>query len=237
MVSQLAIDDIKGLMEEGFVVQPEDVIRLNALGLKITEDPECEMSLLPRVASIEGVQFRQPSVAKDIFLDECYRLLCRDDSTMLGYEAYVLSHDVQEDELKHPVKFAFKVGYWMKKTFKKTTANELRRVVDYCLYGIDETTGEFPVMMIDEGADSDEDKVGGDKSWALYNYLKSASVGIDTVSALRATSPQLSAMIERAYIIRGLPLKKNEKKATAEYYSTLNSIKEKMKKQQEVQNG
>ena len=38
MVSQLAMEDIRALMDEGCVPQPEDVIRLNALALRIDEE-------------------------------------------------------------------------------------------------------------------------------------------------------------------------------------------------------
>ena len=108
-----------------------------------------------------------------------------------------------------------------------TTMSEIERVVMYCKYGCDPTTNEFPIYMIDEHADIGDDKVGEDKSWILKNYLEAVSIGIDSVAALRATSPQLSAMIERAYIVRSMPLMNQEKLATKNYYMTLERIKKK----------
>lgn len=117
---------------------------------------------------------------------------------------------------------------------RDTTMDEVERVVLYCKYGCDPTTNEFPLYMIDEHADIGDDKVGDDKSWILKHYLESVSLGIDSVAALRATSPQLSAMIERAYIVRGMPLANQEKLATKNYYMTLERIKRKAFTKDEV---
>lgn len=57
MVSQLAIEDIKALTDEGCTVSPEDVIRLNALSLKIERQPDFRFSTLPRVALCGDVRF------------------------------------------------------------------------------------------------------------------------------------------------------------------------------------
>lgn len=68
MTSQLAMEDIKEITSKGGHVSPEDVILLNALGLKITNSYECDLSTLPRFASLCGVQFREPSVGQEIFI-------------------------------------------------------------------------------------------------------------------------------------------------------------------------
>ena len=69
MTSQLAIEDIEALIDEGCVVHPSDVIRLNALGLKLEKRPDFRLATLPRVALCEGVMFIQPNIAQDMFLD------------------------------------------------------------------------------------------------------------------------------------------------------------------------
>ena len=57
MTSNLAIEDIEALIDEGCVVHPSDVIRLNALGLKIEKRPDFRFSTLPRVALCGDVRF------------------------------------------------------------------------------------------------------------------------------------------------------------------------------------
>lgn len=239
MVSDLAIEDIESIIREGGTVAPRDVIRLNALGLKITDDPTYELAAMPRVASLEGIVFRQPSIAQDMLLDEATRIYNADKATILALEAYVLAHDdVDWAELRSPKVFAIKVGGWVKANLGKVTADQLRRTIDYCLYGVDPDTGEMPVLMADE-RETLKSGIGTDKSWALAKFLHAASIGIDSVAALRATSRQLAAMIEKAYLLNRVPLSDKDKAATAEYYMTLDDVRKRAfpQKTEEASNG
>lgn len=227
MVSQLAMEDVESIQREGGYVHPSDVVRLNALGLRITEHPECELSTLPRIASYNGVQFRQPTIEQEIFLDDILRRIdVVDEGTRLAITAYVLSHPCRHKWLfKSNAYVSAVVSLFVKTKLKNMTAEQLRRIVDYCMIGIDPVTGEYPVMMLDDSSEGEDDRIGGDSSWALFNYLRSVSLGIDSVAALRSTSEHLSALIERAYIARGSDLKSEEKRVTAEYYATLDEIR------------
>lgn len=57
MTSKLAMEDIETLIEEGCIVHPSDVVRLNALALKIEKRPDFRLATLPRVALCGGVLF------------------------------------------------------------------------------------------------------------------------------------------------------------------------------------
>lgn len=240
MTSKLAIEDIEEIIRQGGTVSPSDVIRLNALGLKITDNPAYELAVLPRAASLEGVLFKQPTIEQDMFLDDAARVFNNDKASILALEAYVLAHDeVEWKDLRHPKLFAIKVSVWVKANLGKVTAVQLRRVLDYCLYGVDPDTGEMPALMADE-KEQLKSGIGTDKSWALAKYLHATSLGIDSPAALRATSPQLAAMIERAYLINKIPLSNKETSATAEYYMTLDDIKKRAfpkKDEEEKRNG
>lgn len=237
MTSKLAIEDIEEIIRQGGTVSPSDVIKLNALGLKITDDPTYELAALPRAASLEGVLFKQPTIEQDMFLDDAARVYNADKSTILALEAYVLAHEeVEWKELRTPKLFAVKVGAWVKANLGKVTADQLRRVLDYCLYGVDPDTGEMPVLMADE-KEQIKSGIGTDKSWALAKYLHATSIGIDSPAALRATSPQLAAMIERAYLINKIPMSNKDTSATAEYYMTLDDVKKRAFEKKEVTNG
>ena len=172
-----------------------------------------------------------------MFLDEATRVYNADKATILALEAYVLAHDdVEWKALRHPKVFAVKVGGWVKANLGKVTADQLRRALDFCLYGVDPDTGEMPVLMADE-KEILKSGIGTDKSWALAQYLHATSVGIDSPAALRATSPQLTAMIERAYLINKIPLTNKDTTATAEYYMTLDDIKKRAFAKEEEKNG
>lgn len=111
------------------------------------------------------------------------------------------------------------------------------------MYGTDPRTGERPVYMRDE----DDDKIllpDSPLSNSLRLWLSSTALRIDSAAALRATSPQLEAMIERAWILGNLgKCGDDEKETAAEYFATLSTIKEKAyaerdaKKKAEVANG
>lgn len=58
MTSNLAIEDIESLIDEGCVVHPSDIIRLNALGLKMEKLPDFRLAAMPRVAVIGDVILR-----------------------------------------------------------------------------------------------------------------------------------------------------------------------------------
>jgi hypothetical protein len=121
MCSELAIEDIQALLDEGCIVHPEDVIRLNALGLRLQKRPDFRFSNLPRVAMCGEVRFSQPTIEQDIFLDNILQLFSNDEGTVIALEAYVLAHpekDWSKTKL-FPRLFALKCARWIKKHLGK----------------------------------------------------------------------------------------------------------------------
>lgn len=96
MTSKMAEEDIEALIEEGCVVHPSDVIRLNALGLKIEKHPDFRLATLPRVALCGETTFVQPSIEQELFLDSILPLFSKDEGTMIALEAYVLAHPEED---------------------------------------------------------------------------------------------------------------------------------------------
>lgn len=240
MLSKMAEQDIEALISEGCVVHPSDVIRLNALALKIEKRPDFRLASLPRIAVIGDVIFRQPTIAQDIFLDDASAIVNNDPASMLALEAYVLANpDGDYEKLKHPLWFRRKCAKWLKEKLGDQQATEVRRALDFCLYGVDPRTGETPVYM----SDVDIETIGvpdSPLSKALRLWFSATTYGMDSVATLKATSEQLEAMLERAYYLNEMmSAKDEEKQATAEYFATLEDVKkrayaerdEKMKKE------
>ena len=226
MTSQLAMEDIQRLQQEGCIIPPADVVRLNALGLKIEKKPDFRLSTLPRVALCNDILFVEPTIEQDIFLDPVSQIFSRDAGTVLALQAYVLSHP-DEDYRKRPmfpVLFATKAAKWIKKNLGKVTATKLQAVIDYCRHGMNPLDGEYPVYMTDETFERWYGATGP-KSSSLKEYLRACTFGIPSEAALKATSPQLTAMIERAFLLSDRNITDAEKLATGEYYATLDSIK------------
>jgi hypothetical protein len=123
-----------------------------------------------------------------------------------------------------PVMFAAKCAKWIKKNFGKVTATKLQAVIDYCRHGMNPLDGEYPVYMVDETFEKWYGATGP-KSSSLKEYLRACTFGIPSEAALKATSPQLTAMIERAFLLSDRNIADEEKLATGQYYATLESIK------------
>lgn len=227
MVSETAMENIAALESEGLHISARDVIRLNALGLRLEKTADFRLASLPRIAVLGDVVLRQPTIAQDIFLDDAIQVMSADPATLLALEAYVLSHpDEKFGKLKHPFWFAIKCKAWIKNHLGNCLATEVRRAVDYCLYGTDQKTGERPVYMTDN--EDHFELPDSPLSKAVRLFFSATSLGIDSVAALRATSPQLEAMIERAWLLNQLgAVSDAEKAATAEYFATLDEIKRK----------
>ena len=244
MTSHLAMEDIEALIDEGCVVHPEDVVRLNALALKIEKRPDFRLATLPRVALCGGVLFQQPTIAQDIFIDQMEEVLNDDAGTKLALEAYVLAHR-DEDWSKLPTfpkMFATKCAIWIRLHLGRETASKVRQALDFCKYGFNQNDGEWPVLVADETFSKWYDDAGP-LSTAMKKYIQACTYGIASEAALRATSQKLTAMIERAAMLNDMNISESEKVATAEYYMTLDEVKKKayaerdVKKNAEVKNG
>ena len=235
MVSDLALEDIARIEREGGKVAPRDVVWLNTLALRITADPACSLGALPRVCIVEGVLLRQPSIAQDILLDELDSILEHDEGTTLAAEAYVLSHGMTEMP-KHPRMFALKVQGWLRATFRETTASELRRAVDYVLYGATPEVDELPPLQ----EQKDEERADmPPHSSSLADWQMASALGIDSKAALSATSEALAAMIETAYLVRHkCPLSKEDARRAGDYYRALEEVRKRSfaQKPDEVKN-
>lgn len=223
MVSELALEDIARIEMEGGRVAPRDVVWLNALALRITADPSCSLGALPRVCVVEDVLIRQPSIAQDILLDELDALFDHDEGTTLAIEAYVLSHGTTEMPA-HPNMFAVKVQGWLRATFKNTTAAELRRSVDFVLYGATPDVDELPP--IPEQKDGEEKKDATPRSSSLADWQMASALGIDSHAALATTSEALAAMIETAYLVaHKCPMSKEDTRRAGDYYRALEEVR------------
>lgn len=221
MVSDLAAEDIAKIEAEGGHVSPRDVVWLNELALRITADPACTLGALPRAVVVEDVLIRQPSIAQDMLLDELAEIYDHDEGTTLAVEAYVLAHGTT-DMPRHPRLFALTVQGWLRATFRETTAAELRRAVDYVLYGATPDVGECPPPP----PQKDGRKDMAPRSASLAEWQTAAALGIDSAAALSATSEALAGMIETAYIVRHkCPLTKEDTRRAGDYYRALEIVR------------
>ena len=174
-----------------------------------------------------------------MFLDSVCQVFAKDAGTVLALEAYVLAHrDLQWDNPpRFPRLFAFKCIRWIRKHLGKASADKVRHALDYVKYGMNPESGEYPVYATDETWDKWYGEAG-EMSQGLRQYMTACTLGICSDAAKAATSPQLKAMIERAYMLHEWKISEDEKYYTAQYFATLEEIKKKnAPKKEEVTNG
>ena len=156
------------------------------------------------------------------------QIFSNNEGTKIALEAYILAHPDKDWSKRQmfPRLFAVKCSWWIRKHLGKETYTKVRAAIDYCKYGMNPMDGEYPVYVTDDSFDKWYYATGA-KSPSMRQYLQACTLGIASEAALRATSPQLTAMIERAYLLHDRNISQDEKEATAEYFATLNEIKSK----------
>lgn len=161
-----------------------------------------------------------------MFLDSICQVFTKDAGTVLALEAYVLAHrDLQWDNPpRFPRLFALKCIRWIRKHLGKATADKVRHALDYVKYGMNPEDGEYPVYATDETWDKWYGEAG-ELSRGLREYMTACTLGIASDAAKAATSQQLKAMIERAYMLKDRQIGEDEKYLTAQYFATLEEIK------------
>lgn len=114
MVSPTAIADIKAAISSGVVLTPEEIIRLNALGLRYDYSKHgAEMRIMPRIAWLGDVAFREPTIGHEIWMYEAADIFdLEDGETRIKVRAFCLATDPLmlppfaqgKDQIEHAVK-------------------------------------------------------------------------------------------------------------------------------------
>lgn len=137
MVSKTAQADIEDLWEQGLKPTFADIIRLNAVALKVEHSANgMSLSDLPRVAFLGGVAFREPTIGSEIWLNKVQRLFDGDDSeTFIILRAFSLS--MPQDQLPEPtdVQAIQEAVQQFKNTLAFATLPQVLSAVGYAIHG------------------------------------------------------------------------------------------------------
>ena len=129
MTSELAKADIEEMWDEGLKPTVEDIVRLNALALKLEgARKKCaadSTEYLPRAAAIsESVTFRQPTIGHEIWMEKVERFVEKGDcQSLLAVRAFALSRSLKSFPIrmrKRLCKKSFKATSIRSKTSHKT---------------------------------------------------------------------------------------------------------------------
>jgi len=231
MTSEMAIEDIEEMQEEGLKPTPRDIIRLNAIGLKVElSRVSATVYELPRVAFLGDIVFREPTIGHNIWIDTAL-LYCdaNDLSTRLAVDAFALSRGLSSlpdaNDRKEVIKA---VDAFTKKDIAHFTANQVRCALTYAMHGSNAIENEFPPLP----PDADEWEVDDASSIGAGILFETLAMGLglsvrDICSMPKSTA---KALQEAGLAARGINItKRNSETRVAEYMATKSEITTRLK--------
>jgi len=213
MKNQMAMDLLNRWRREGLDPTPEDVIRLNAFGLRLDEAQgkraDDAVSLLPRVAWLaDGVFFRQPTVGHEIWLKSVLRFAdSADYETILALNCFALSRPADElPDACDPSGVKAAAAYFAKR-MSRFTKEQLYRAVAYVRFGLDESSGEKPAAAAAD-PDAQSSQPTADDCIAVASLVNGVSYlwGLSLADIKALTREQLNAAVRAAIVAHGLEI-------------------------------
>lgn len=152
MLSAMFRRDFASFEAQGLHMTPEDVVRLNALALRVRLSTTAPRSAhLPRLVFMPRdsawrvpLTLREPTVAHDLWIDQAFRFVDGDDDrNWLFVHAYALSRPASAlADPFSPRRVVRAVYRFAAKRLVRFTREQISAAVEYCLFGADWTAGE-----------------------------------------------------------------------------------------------
>lgn len=238
MISPRAIEDLQDLVCEGLSPHLEDIIRLNALGLKLDSSKETTFANAPRIAWAGDVALHQPTCQAELWMLDVGEAVA-DVKTVDTFWYFACAHAkipgffdslVDKDKVKKAVKD------WYKSL--PCTRDELHRAFRYVVYG-DEQGGDVYPEETELKKENKKKKAGVDFRQLHYAELDEdfaearTKLGLSTKELLTMTRSRLVSMLFEHKIRNGCELKQDTATAFVDYITTLRAIRERLAKEKE----
>ena len=226
MTSKMAIEDIYTLKKEGVDVTPEQIIKLNELGLRVERPDSWDgLGTLPRVAFVGEVVFNEPTVGAELWFQDMLRIYGEDDSAVI-LALRVVQCTTRWDLLPDPQQ-AESVKRFMEEARSRLEGATYRQVMaalDWCVLGGRETFDELK----EEKSDEEKSEKEG-KSLQLGLVHEGQALALGTMHDLKSmTTSALLATVDAALDVR-LPTRAQVRKRSGEafgnYMKYLDSIR------------
>lgn len=233
MISELAKGDLEDIRAEGLIPSDEDVIRLHALALQISDGPETTAYNAPRFAIAGGVVFWEPTMAALMWYGYAKRF-ADDTPTADWLFAFACAKGRERgylSELRDPEEIQCALGFFL--GGMTATKAEVDNAVYYAAIGIG--TAEAEPTEIEKNREKDETPTERERR----NYAKiekllaeaAAATGLTLDDLLVQTPSRLRGMIDAAHIQAGMEMSKTSAKAHAEYLATLAAIRKRLERE------
>lgn len=235
MVSKTAQADIEDMWEQGLKPSVSDIIRLNALGIKLERcnKPDESIFNIRRCAFLgdgeNHICFMQPTVAHDIWRDTVEKIIDFDDSeTSIATDAYICA--TPYDKLPNANDYEVikkSINEFLKSLYPYTT-NQIAAAILYCTHGTDWMQGEYAPPNPNEKHDTYDEF----DSISLGIMLGGIATGIGlTLSEAKSlTRSQIMSMIHRhTYCEGNIDKKRILSTLEDDYFRTLDEITAQLK--------
>ena len=226
MISQLAKEDLEDLRAEGLSPSDEDIIRLHALALKITDGQETTAYNAPRFAVAGGVVFWEPTMAAFYWYGYAKRY-ADDEPTADWMFAFACAHGRERgylDGLRDPEDIQRALGQFVGGVV--ATKAEVDSAVYYAAVGVEDPKPEKTEAAKERERNTTPDERERRNFAALEETLSAAAVatGLTFDDLMCQTPSRLRGMIYAAHVQAGMEMTKTSARAHADYMATLNAI-------------
>ena len=250
MISQLAKDDLEQLRADGLSPTVEDIIRLNALGLKLEAEakkrPTDSTDYLPRVAVLDtSLTLRQPAIGHEVWLEKVRRFVADNDAdTILALHAFALSRSVDDLPDGDDARSVEKAVAAFCRDCRHFSREQIFAAVEYATFGASPASAEAPARQAPDSAEAPARQApdSSRRSFAeaeaedwrecvaagILAYGQIVLFGASVAELSRLTRRQVRDMIRRAYIFHGLETPNYLEIAQGDYYATLTAIRERL---------
>lgn len=248
MISPFAIECIEKMERDGLHPTPRDIVRLNALGLKVERgDNPSPLYSRRRCAFVGDAVLREPTIATNIFISERVRTFSPGaDFAFVLFMAWALSFDEPPRDAPPDAIMDF-----TREKLRDIPARRVAAAVDYCLYGCDSESLEYPARK--EKTDGEREETADDSAAdelldvdiGIIHRAEALSLGISLADAMRHTRAQLNAVVRRALEHRAdagdvqaaNALKREHDRYEGEFYATLDEIRARLENERAMAKG
>lgn len=239
MVSEMAMEDVEALCADGIEVPPREVVRLNALGLRVENAAHAPyLHAIPRAAELCGVLFREPTIGAEVWLARAMSVCVMDLDTLRMLRALETATplaDLPEPESGEAMRNALET---LKKRLADATVRQLDDVITWVVRGADHREEEFAPERPGKDGKTDED---GDNDFVplaagvLYNGVL---LRLGTVEQLRKMRPgELMELTLQAQFLKfgQQAMKSRHAEALGNYLVARDAVKDAGKAKKEAQ--
>jgi hypothetical protein len=233
MISKMAMGDIEQMLDEGLQPSPADIVRLNAIGLRVEySQHEPDLSVMPRVAFCGDVAFHEPTVGAEIWISEALRHFDeRDFETVLLVRAFALYNSRNLERLPDSANAAqvqSAIEIFKRDVLKDLTVREITAGVLYAVHGASIDAHESPPAKDGDGEGEKEEK---EVCFELGLLRRGVILKIGTWEELKTYTPSaLDAMITIRLIelYKDQEISRRHTQASGDYWRTLEEIRKRL---------